>query len=111
MIAPTPTRSSRPGARASTHLARSVQIIAGGVVQVEGVAEDVTRGGALQVRDAGGAVHTIVAGEVSLRGRLTCLIQRCLIQRHWQLDRERRRPHTANDQYALRVLQFVRAAP
>jgi len=49
-------------------LGRSVQIIAGGAVQVEGVAEDVTREGALQVRDARGAVHTIVAGEVSLRG-------------------------------------------
>ena len=48
-------------------LGRSVQIIAGDRLQVEGVAEDVTPEGALLVRDAAGALHPIVAGEVSLR--------------------------------------------
>ncbi len=48
-------------------LGRDVQIIGRETVEVEGVAEDVTRDGALLVRDSRGALHTIIAGEVSVR--------------------------------------------
>lgn len=48
-------------------LGRSVRIINRGAVEVEGIAEGVTRDGALQVRDDADQLHTVVAGEVSLR--------------------------------------------
>ena len=48
-------------------LGRDVQIIGRETVEVEGVAEDVTRDGALLVRDGRGVLHTIIAGEVSVR--------------------------------------------
>lgn len=49
-------------------LGREVRIVApGGETIVEGVAEDAAFDGALLVRDAGGRLHTITAGEVSLR--------------------------------------------